>query len=193
MQSRGLRGTDLTAASKCVASAFAGLSTFLTTLGEASMRSIKELRRRRSPMRAVEVLERRHLLAGDVLANHGTPGSTGAYLSETVLTPVRVASTQAANSITTNFGRQFSTSLDGQLYAQPLAVANVNITRGPSPGIHNVLVRGHDARQFVCHRRQHRRDPLAGQFSANCRSARDHHWIAGRNDRRHHHSCAHGQ
>jgi hypothetical protein len=103
------------------------------------MRGSRNLKRHRRRNRLVEILEQRHLLAGDVLANHGTPGSTGGYLSETVLTPARVASTQAANSITTNFGRLFDTTLDGQVYAQPLAVANVNVTRGASQGIHNVL------------------------------------------------------
>jgi len=78
------------------------------------------------------VLERRALLAaGDVLANHYTAGTTGEDLSETVLTPANVNST--------NFGKVFTTTLDGQVYAQILAVANVNITRGSSLGLHNVL------------------------------------------------------
>ncbi|HZZ27992.1 MAG TPA: hypothetical protein VFE46_08305, partial [Pirellulales bacterium] len=80
----------------------------------------------------VEVLERRALLAaGDVLANHYTAGTTGEDLNETVLTP--------ANVNQTSFGKVFTTTLDGQVYAQILAVANVNITRGSSLGIHNVL------------------------------------------------------
>ncbi|HZZ26641.1 MAG TPA: dockerin type I domain-containing protein [Pirellulales bacterium] len=88
----------------------------------------------------VEALESRALLAaGDVLMGHGTLGSTGSDINETVLTPANVASTMAASQITTNFGRLFDTTLDGQVYAQPLAVANVNITRGSSLGVHNVL------------------------------------------------------
>jgi Dockerin type I domain/PQQ enzyme repeat len=96
-------------------------------------------RRYQSMQPMLECLEARRLLTADVLTNHNTPGSTGADLSETVLTPATVKSSQAASSITTNFGRLFDTTLDGQVYAQPLAVANVNITRGPSQGIHNVL------------------------------------------------------
>src|SRR5215813_1114778 len=80
----------------------------------------------------VEILERRAMLAaGDVLANHYTAGSTGEDLSETVLTPANVNSA--------SFGKIFTTTLDGQVYAQILAVANVNVTRGTSLGLHNVL------------------------------------------------------
>jgi hypothetical protein len=86
-----------------------------------------------------ESLEPRVLLSGDVLSNHYDAGSTGQYNVETVLTPANVASTQAANSITTNFGRKFSTTLDGQVYAQPLARTGVNIARRESQGVHNVL------------------------------------------------------
>ena len=86
-----------------------------------------------------ELLEPRVLLTGDVLSNHYDAGSTGQYNVETILTPANVASTQAANSISTNFGRKFSTTLDGQVYAQPLARSGVNITRGASQGVHNVL------------------------------------------------------
>src|SRR6478752_88005 len=93
-----------------------------------------ERKRRRSirTTRGLESLERRALLAaGDVLANHYTAGSTGEDLSETVLTPANVNSA--------SFGKVFTTALDGQVYAQILAVANVNVTRGISLGIHNVL------------------------------------------------------
>jgi hypothetical protein len=93
-----------------------------------------EQKRRRGiqTIRGLESLERRALLAaGDVLANHYTAGSTGEDLSETVLTPANVNSA--------SFGKVFTTTLDGQVYAQILAVANVNVTRGTSLGIHNVL------------------------------------------------------
>ncbi len=93
----------------------------------------------RSAVATAQMLERRILLSANVLANHNDPGSTGEDLSETVLTPTTVGSTNSANSISTNFGRLFDTTLDGQVFAQPLAVANVNITRGSSLGIHNVL------------------------------------------------------
>jgi hypothetical protein len=84
-------------------------------------------------------LEPRRLLSSETLANHFDPGTTGQILDETVLTPASVGSTQAANSISTNFGRKFDTTLDGQVYAQPLTKSMVNITRGASQGVHNVL------------------------------------------------------
>jgi hypothetical protein len=89
-------------------------------------------RRRRARGHAAESLERRQLLAaGDVLGNHYDAGSTGQTLTESVLTP--------ANVNATTFGKLFTTTLDGQVYAQPLTVANVNITRGGSQGTHNVV------------------------------------------------------
>src|SRR5262249_1138584 len=63
---------------------------------------------------------------------HGDPASTGQYPNESVLTPGNVNSTQ--------FGKLFSTTVDGQVYAQPLYVANENITVGSSPGLHNVTL-----------------------------------------------------
>ena len=87
----------------------------------------------------LEGLESRVMLSSDVLSNHGTPGSTGQVSNETVLTPGNVLSTLASSSTTTNFGRLFDTTVDGQVYAQVLAKANVAITRGASPGVHNVL------------------------------------------------------
>ncbi|HUB27724.1 MAG TPA: dockerin type I domain-containing protein [Tepidisphaeraceae bacterium] len=62
---------------------------------------------------------------------HEDAASTGQDLSETLLTPSNVNST--------DFGRIFDTTLDGQVYAEPLAVNNVNITRGSFQGIHNVM------------------------------------------------------
>ncbi len=88
-------------------------------------------RRRRFNVNLVEALEHRALLSANVLSNHYTAGTTGETLNETVLTPANVNST--------SFGKVFTTTLDGQVYAQILAVANVNITRGTSQGIHNVL------------------------------------------------------
>ncbi len=87
---------------------------------------------------ALEALESRVLLSSDILTNHGGGGGTGLVSNETVLTPANVASS-LSNSTTTNFGRLFDTTLDGQVFAQVLAKANVNITRGSSPGIHDVL------------------------------------------------------
>jgi hypothetical protein len=91
----------------------------------------KKTRARRSLNAAIESLEPRRLLSNNVVSYHGDPGSTGQDLTETVLTPSNVNST--------DFGRIFDTPLDGQMYAEPLAMANVNITRGSSQGIHNVI------------------------------------------------------
>jgi hypothetical protein len=80
---------------------------------------------------AIEALEPRRLLSTNVLSYHQDAASTGEDLTETLLSPTNVNST--------DFGRIFDTTLDGQIYAQPLAVQNVNIMRGPSLGIHNVI------------------------------------------------------
>jgi hypothetical protein len=52
----------------------------------------------------------------------------GQNLSETVLTPAKVSAT--------SFGKLFSQSVDGYIYAQPLYVPNVAI---PGLGVHNVV------------------------------------------------------
>jgi hypothetical protein len=80
---------------------------------------------------AIETLEPRRLLSANVVSYHGDAASTGQDLTETLLTPTNVNST--------DFGRIFDTTLDGQIYAEPLAVANVTITRGSSQGVHDVI------------------------------------------------------
>jgi hypothetical protein len=80
---------------------------------------------------AIEGLEARRLLSANVLSYHQDAASTGQDVTETLLTPSNVNST--------DFGRIFDTTLDGQVYAEPLAVQNVNITRGPAQGVHNVI------------------------------------------------------
>ena len=78
-----------------------------------------------------ERLESRRLLSGSVLSYHNDLASTGQNLGETILTP--------ANVNVANFGKQFSTGLDGQVYAQPLYMSGVNITGGAHQGMHNVV------------------------------------------------------
>jgi hypothetical protein len=79
-----------------------------------------------------EPLENRVLLSiTSVLRSHNDSNSDGLYSTETLLTPTNVSGG--------NFGRIFDTRVDGQVYAQPLAVPNVNITGGSSLGVHNVI------------------------------------------------------
>ncbi|HVC93691.1 MAG TPA: hypothetical protein VND64_08375 [Pirellulales bacterium] len=91
-------------------------------------RPLDRLRRRR--VGGLEALEWRELLSTNVLSYHNDQAGTGQNLNETALTP--------ANVNIGTFGRLADVPLDGQVYAQPLYVEDVNITMGPSPGLHNV-------------------------------------------------------
>jgi hypothetical protein len=76
-------------------------------------------------------LEPRVLLSAvNVLVHHGDTANDGANLAETVLSPADV---NAAD-----FGKRFSTAVDGQVNAQPLYVQDVDVTRGSTPGVHSV-------------------------------------------------------
>src|ERR1700756_1927154 len=63
-----------------------------------------------------------------VLTQHNNNARTGAYTTETILTP--------ANVNQSTFGKVFSYSVDGRIYAQPLYVPGVAI---PGKGTHNVV------------------------------------------------------
>lgn len=66
----------------------------------------------------------------NVLTQHNDLSRTGANTSETILTPGNVNSAA--------FGKLFANTVDGQVYAQPLYVANLSLANGT----HNVV--------FVC-------------------------------------------
>ena len=70
------------------------------------------------------------VLAVNVLTQHNNLARTGANTAETILTPSDVNSN--------NFGKLFTDSVDGLVYAQPLYVENLSI----AGGTHNVV--------FVC-------------------------------------------
>jgi hypothetical protein len=85
------------------------------------------------PRPFAESLESRVLLAAvDVLTYRNDFGSTGQNLGETTLTPAVVGNAA-------QFGKRFATTLDGQVYAEPLVKTGVNITRGSRQGVHNVV------------------------------------------------------
>ena len=63
----------------------------------------------------------------NVTTYHNDIARTGQYAQETILTP--------ANVNTTQFGKLFSTAVDGNVFAQPLYLSGVNI----AGGTHNVL------------------------------------------------------
>jgi fibronectin type 3 domain-containing protein len=93
----------------------------------------------RSHRLMLEELESRFVPSTNITAYHqasplSNPPSTigaGVNSNETILTPANVNST--------SFGKLFSTTVDGQVYAEPLYMENVNITTGANQGAHNVV------------------------------------------------------
>ncbi len=63
----------------------------------------------------------------NVVTQHNDIGRTGQNLNETILTPATLTSG--------NFGKLFSVTVDGQVYAQPLYISNLSI----NAGTHNVV------------------------------------------------------
>src|SRR6516162_47510 len=71
---------------------------------------------------------------GQVLTQHNDPQRTGVNLNETQLTVSTVSSG--------NFGLLYSLPVDGQIYAQPLYVPDLDV-KVSEPGIGSVI-RGHN-------------------------------------------------
>jgi fibronectin type 3 domain-containing protein len=94
---------------------------------------------RRTPRLCLEELEGRVVPSTNITAYHqasplpSSPSTIGAGVNsnETTLTPANVNST--------DFGKLFATTVDGQVYAEPLYLENVNITTGANQGSHNVV------------------------------------------------------
>jgi len=99
------------------------------------------LRRRRqaslkSAAWAVELLEKRICLSTNILSFHDNTASTGLNDTEVQLTP--------ANVKTGTFGKLFTTSVDGEVYAEPLVDTGVTIANGVNTtfgaaGVHDVV------------------------------------------------------
>jgi hypothetical protein len=79
----------------------------------------------------IESLEPRRLLSVDMLQYRFDSAGTGRNRAETILTQSNV------NPAT--FGKVFSTTVDAQVYAQPIYKSLVNITTGVEAGVHNVV------------------------------------------------------
>ena len=110
-------------------------NNFLSALPTASIRAFKSLADGwLAPCAALLLLLLASAMPGvsqtfkGVFTEHNDKARTGQNLNEKVLTP------QNVNSKT--FGKLFSYSVDGQIYAQPLYVPNVAI---PGQGTHNVV------------------------------------------------------
>jgi hypothetical protein len=84
----------------------------------------------RGPVTVASALLFSQAQAANVLTQHNDLSRTGANTSETILT--------TANVNSANFGKLFADAVDGQVYAQPLYVANLSLPEGT----HNVV--------FVC-------------------------------------------
>ena len=103
-----------------------------TTKQRRQIRSSHSQRRNaQSRVASFEPLEERRLLSTNVTLYRYDAVSSGLNPNETVLTP--------ANVVSGSFGKQFTTSVNGQAYAEPLYMSGVNITAGAHQGTHNVV------------------------------------------------------
>jgi fibronectin type 3 domain-containing protein len=91
------------------------------------------MRKLSAATRGVETLEARRLMSSiaSVLQYHNDAASDGVNSNETLLNP--------SNVNTSDFGKNFSTAVDGQIYAQPLYDPQVSITVGGKTTVHNVV------------------------------------------------------
>ena len=85
-------------------------------------KTIQNKRKRSTYRPYLEELEDRRVPATSITQYHVDTQSTGANLTETQLT--------SSNVNATDFGQLYNTTLDGQVYAEPLVVTNVTITAG---------------------------------------------------------------
>ncbi len=79
----------------------------------------------------LEVLEDRLAPSASVLTYHDSSARTGQQPNETILTQ--------ANVNAADFGKRFTTPVDGMVFAQPLFVPGVHVTVGSSRGVHDVV------------------------------------------------------
>ena len=69
--------------------------------------------------------------AASVLSYHNDSVSSGVNSSETTITP--------ANITVNNFAKRYATTVDGQVYAQPLYKPGVTVSGGSQAGVHNLV------------------------------------------------------
>jgi hypothetical protein len=112
------------------------LANFTRWLPRRGCRGNEPVRRRpsRKVRLALETLEDRLMPSVNVLTYHNDFASTGLNAAEVQLTP--------ANVKVGSFGKLYATTVDGQVYAQPLVDTGITIANGPNTsvtGTHDVV------------------------------------------------------
>src|SRR5262249_20836857 len=107
-----------------------------TLLWPMLQRTARKRRASRVSSLFLENLESRFAPSTTVLTYHNDTADTGTNSSENQLTP--------ANVVVNSFDKQFTVSVDGQVYAQPLVDPGITITDGPNTnsgaaGVHDVV------------------------------------------------------